>query len=135
MQGPDCGKQGDLGEQGETVRVMDSKTLLAPILGDDNLTRGLGDAEARILVEWLVERAEAHHVSAGADHARCQVLDLCRRARAISRFVSLWCHQHSHGAACQLAATQRFAFPLPCTDVDPCDLMLDILEWEGRGNI
>jgi hypothetical protein len=114
---------------------MDVKTLLAPILGDDNLTRGLGDAEARILVEWLVERAEAQHVAVAPEQAHGHVVDLCRRARAISRFVSLWCHQHSHGAACQLAATQRFAFPLPCTDVDPCDLMLDILQWEARGNI
>jgi len=37
---------------------MVAKELLSPILQDDSLTRGLGDAEARVLVEWLVDRSE-----------------------------------------------------------------------------
>ena len=35
-----------------------------------------------------------------------------------------------HGAACQLAATERFPWPFPPPDADACDLMIDILAWE-----
>lgn len=105
--------------------------FLAPILHNDALTRGLGDAEARLLIEWLVERAEAHATGDAAD-LDTVVADLCRRARAVARFVFLWCHQHAHGAACQLAATERFPWPLPTDVIDPYDLMLDILCWEGE---
>src|SRR2546421_551043 len=108
---------------------MVAKSLLGPILSDENLTRGLGDAEARVLVEWLVEQAERGHVQKQPELAK-DIVRLCRRARSIVRFVHLWCHQHDHGAACQLAATERFAWPLPVCEVDPCDLMAEILAWE-----
>jgi hypothetical protein len=109
-----------------------ANSLLAPILEDEALTRGLSDPEARILIEWLVERAEAiedeHLIE---EQSRATVHRLCRRARSISRFVSLW-GQEQRGAACQLAATERFGWPLPTDAVDPCDLMQTILTWEGR---
>ena len=35
-----------------------AKRLLSHILDNEALTRGLGDPEARLLVEWLVEQAE-----------------------------------------------------------------------------
>lgn len=106
--------------------------LLSPILSNESLTRGLGDAEARILVEWLV--AEAEHAAQGAaceDTAREQVDRLCRRARALSRFVRLWCHDENAAAAYQLAACERFPWPLPTGLIDPCDLMQDITTWES----
>jgi hypothetical protein len=109
---------------------MSVTALLQPVLSDDLLTRGLGDEEARLLVEWLADRAvEAHETLADADQVT-EMLRLCRRARAASRFVYLWCHQQSHGAACQLAASERFRFPLPLPEVDPYDLMRVILEYE-----
>jgi hypothetical protein len=104
--------------------------LLSPILDDELLTRGLGDAEARAMVEWLVERTEKLHSRLDELHCGPEVQKLCRRARAISRFVNLWCYQQLHGAACQLAATERFTWPLPSTDEDPYDVMNIILEWE-----
>jgi hypothetical protein len=109
------------------------KALLRPILEDEGLTRGLGDPEARILVEWLVERMETSHAGTGSEErTRAELSFWCRRARAIGRFVSLWCHKNDHGAACQLAATERFPWPFPRTDADACDLMADILSWEGE---
>lgn len=115
-----------------TTRTMSGTDLLQPVLGDDLLTRGLGDEEARLLVEWLVDRAEQSQrrlVSQGG-LALQEVQRLCRRARAVSRFVTLWCHQACHGAACQLAASERFKFPLPLPEVDPYELMRVILEFE-----
>jgi hypothetical protein len=110
---------------------MAPKSLYTPILDDELLTRGLGDAEARAMIEWLVERSEASHARlSSADQCRHEVARLCRRARSISRFVNLWCHQRLHGAACQLAATERFTWPLPSTDCDPYDVMEVILEFE-----
>jgi hypothetical protein len=108
-----------------------AKALLSPILDDESLTRGLGDAEARVLVEWLVERMETCHAGTGSDERmREEVAFWCRRARAIGRFVILWCYQNDHGAACQLAATERFPWPFPPIDADACDMMIDILAWE-----
>jgi hypothetical protein len=112
-----------------------AKPLLSHILSNDSLTRGLGDAEARILVEWLVEQAEhlAHLSDADADVAQ-GVSSLCRRGRAIGRFVGLWCHENEPGSAAQLAATEQFAWPLPCAAVDPCELMHAILTYEATMN-
>jgi hypothetical protein len=103
-----------------------SKALLHPILDNEALTRGLGDMEARMLVEWLVDEADrrAMHADDGPQH----VHRLCRWARAVSRFVYLWCHAGEMGAACQLAASERFDWPLPDADVEPCELMEVILD-------
>src|SRR5439155_19240079 len=96
--------------------LMLTKEQLNPILADDALTRGLGDPEARMLVEWLVEQADRDT----ADERR--VRSLCRWGRAVSRFVHLWCYAGSHGAAIQLAASERLEWPLPATQVEPCEL-------------
>jgi hypothetical protein len=108
---------------------MGERELLRSVFEDEALTRGLGDPEARVLVEWLVEQVEAQ---AGAPTARAQVLALRRRARAISRFVYLWSHQGAAAAAYQLAATERFPWPLPTGWLDPVDLMQHILVWESE---
>jgi hypothetical protein len=107
-----------------------SKPLLSPILDDDALTRGLGDMEARVLVEWLVEQAEGAAEAAGELAAHAEVGRLCRRARAIGRFVYLWCQRRERGAAHQLAAAEGFTWPLPTAPLDACDLMQWILSWE-----
>jgi hypothetical protein len=112
---------------------MSVRSLLNLILDNDRLTRGLGDAEARMLIEWLVERAEsAHAQDPSEERAHVEVERLCRRARAIARFVTLWCHERSPGAALQLAATERFGWPLPVEPMDGCDLLSDILAWESN---
>ncbi len=104
--------------------------LLRPILHDEGLTRGLGDAEARLLVEWLVQRAE----ECDARGRAAALAPLCRRARAIARFVWLWCYREACAGACQLAATERFGWPLPDGPVDPYELMSDILYWEDQAS-
>jgi len=109
---------------------MTSRTLLHPILDDEALTRRLGDAEARVLVEWLVEQAERLGRDEPPDSAEREVRRLCRRGRAIARFVSLWCHEHAPGAAGQLAASERFVWPLPDAAVEPCELMQAIVSYE-----
>jgi hypothetical protein len=108
-----------------------SKPLLSPILDNDAITRGLGDAEARILVEWLVELVEQVAEAATSEKAaRQKVEKLCRRGRAIGRFVGLWCHAASRGAAGQLAVAERFTWPFPAAGADPCEVMHEILVWE-----
>jgi len=105
-------------------------SLLEPILGDDTLTRGLGDAEARVLIEWLVERAEELAQSADHPEADRALLQLLRRARGIALFVRLWCLDQDHGAAVQLAATERFTWPWPDNRMEAWDLMKAIVVWE-----
>src|SRR5262249_38985427 len=104
--------------------------LLHLILTDESLTRGLGDPEARVLIEWLVECAE-DLISRTRPEAETEVRRLCRRGRAIARFVYLWC-DGSRAGACQLAASERFTWPLPVAAVDPCELMQRIVAWEQR---
>lgn len=112
---------------------MQVKPFLHHILDDEGLTRGLRDPEARILIEWLVEHTECIAENAGSDAAAWgAVKRLCNRGRAIGRFVGLWCHLNERGAAVQLAATERFNWPLPNTNLDPCELMYDILQFETR---
>ena len=62
-----------------------------------------------------------------------EVHKLCRRARAVSRFVLLWCGRRDRGAAIQLAAVERFRWALPDdAEADPCDLMQIILDGEAE---
>jgi hypothetical protein len=113
---------------------MDAERFVSRILDDECLTTGLNDPEARLLVEWLVEQVE-RIAAVAADEASAwdQVGALCRHARAIRRFVELWCHCGDHGAASQLAAAQRFSWPLPVSDdTDAFDVLQAILDWEGK---
>ena len=110
---------------------MPVSSLLNRVLDDDAITRGLGDAEARVLVEWLVERTEQLEDDDDEQDAEVEVQRLCRRARAVSRFVHLWCHRRARGAALQLAAVERFGWPFPEEiDVDAYDLVRAVVEWE-----
>ena len=110
---------------------MPAGPLLRHILDDDALTRRLGDPEARVLVEWLVEQAEQLADTRRPDEADSEVRRLCRRGRALAHFVRLWCLDGSPGAAAQLAASERFPWPLPAGAVDPCELMQAIVAWEA----
>lgn len=104
-----------------------ARSELNCILDDEALTRHLGDAEARILVEWLVEQAELLAEVAAAAEFPSRLRRLCRRARAISRFVQLWSLQSRRGAALQLAASERFDWPLPDGPIEPDVLMYHII--------
>src|SRR5262245_50685911 len=103
------------------------RSLLNLILRDEALTRHLGDAEAGVLVEWLVERAEWLGDTLSPQEARAGVARLCRRGRAVARFVRLWCHEGQRGAAARLAAAERLDWPLPAGAVEPCRLMQQIV--------
>lgn len=130
MWGMDAGSAPAFADEGTG---MQARPLLCQFLDDDAVTRGLGDPEARVLVEWLVDRAEALAEDApSADDATAEMAKLCRRARAIGRFVDLWCLRRQRGAAGQLAAAERFCWPLPTAAEDPCELMRFILTWESR---
>lgn len=119
---------------GDSMTV-DCDTLVREIVRDESLTRGLGDEEARMLVEWVVDWAELlADASRSEDHARELVARLRRRGRAIGRFVHLWCDDATNDrrGATQLAASERFAWPLPEGEVEPPDLMQHILTWENQ---
>jgi len=111
---------------------MQSTPLLRHILRDEAVTRGLGDVEARMIVEWLADRAEqAAVVTPSEVEAWDQVRGHCRRARAIAAFVRLWA-AGNRGAAIQLAGAERFHWPLPSGEVDSGELMEAILAWVDR---
>jgi hypothetical protein len=119
------------GKAREGERML-TRPLLNQILFDEAMVRGLLDPEARVLIEWLVERAEEatwEHDEATSEKI---VRRLCRRARSISRFIYLWCYQRARGAALQLAASERFPWPMPTGSTDPCIMMQDILSWEDE---
>ena len=106
--------------------------LVRHILRDEAVTRGLGDVEARMIVEWLADRAEQAAVVTPTEAAAWeQVRRHCRRARVIAAFVRLWT-AGNHGAALQLVGAERLHWPLPGGDVDPGELMEGILAWVDR---
>ncbi len=109
-------------------------SLIRGIARNDALTRGLGDIEARMLVDWVVDWAELLTEAARSEQdAETLVNRLCRRGRAIGRFVQLWCDPKERAAATQLAAAERFSWPLPTKKrIDPPDLMEHILNWESQ---
>jgi hypothetical protein len=109
-----------------------ARSLVTHIACDERLTRHLGDAEARVLIEWLVEQAEQLARSAEPGAARARAAALVRRGRAIARFVSLWCIEVDRGAAAQLAGAERFLWPLPTGPLDPWRLMHQIVTWEAE---
>lgn len=107
--------------------------ILRQVLRDEALTRGLGDIEARMLVEWVADWTELLAEAArNEEDAWSCVHRLCRRGRAISRFVQLWEKPESRGAASQLAAAERFSWPLPQAGMEAPDLMHHILTWENQ---
>jgi hypothetical protein len=109
-----------------------TKPLLSHILSNDSLTRSLGDPEARMLVEWLVDEAERiAHQAPSERAAQEQIEGLCRRGRAIGRFVGLWGQPRGRGAAGQLAVAEGFTWPFPSPAADACEIMHAILGWEG----
>jgi hypothetical protein len=110
--------------------------IIRGIVRDESLTRGLGDEEARMLVEWVVDWAELLAEAARTESdARDLVNRLCRRGKAIGRFVHLWGDPKTRGSAVQLAAVERFAWPLPTDRIDPGDLMHHILTWENQHHV
>jgi hypothetical protein len=112
-----------------------TRPLLSDILQNDALTRGLGDPEARVLVEWIVERAEVlAEDSSTEDGFNKEFRRLFGRCRAIGRFVSLWCQPRLRGAAVQLAAAERFNWPFPPPSAEPYEIMLGILVWEDQNS-
>src|SRR5207253_2947094 len=114
---------------------VDCAPLIRGIVRDEALTRGLGDIEARMLVEWVVHWAELLAEAAQSfEDARSLVMRIYRRGRAISRFVQLWCDFDplGRGAALQLAASERLAWPMPTMQLEPPDLMQRILAWENQ---
>lgn len=111
---------------------MIDRAFLRPILDDESLTRGLGDEEARMLVDWLVERAENLAASSLADNTRQNCLvAFCRRGRIVGRFVRLWC-DGEFGSAVQLAGAENVSWPLPNGPEDAANLMGRLLDCEER---
>lgn len=108
--------------------------FVSRILDDEGLTKDLNDPEARMLVEWLVERAEKIANEVDDEEAGWQRVDaLCKRARLIRRFLILWCERQDHAAAAQFVASERLNWSLPASDsVDPCEVLQGILRWHDH---
>lgn len=108
------------------------RAFLRPILDDESLTRGLGDEEARLLVDWLVERAENLAASSLAETTRKNCLSIvCRRGRIVGRFVRLW-SEGQFGSAVQLAGAENVNWRLPSGPEEPAELMNRLLSFEEQ---
>jgi hypothetical protein len=109
---------------------MQSTPLVRHILRDEAVTRGLGDVEARMIVEWLAAQAERIALSTAIEAIAWErVRNACRRARVIACFCRLWAIPATRGAAIQLVASERLHWPLPSGDIDAGELMEGILAW------
>jgi len=112
-----------------TTVVVDA--LIRGLLREERFTQGLDDSEGRMLAEWVVEWAELLGMTAKSPQEAEELLQrLSRRGQAIGRFVQLWTQPQTRGSAAQLAATERFAWPLPTPGLPPGDVLRQILSWE-----
>jgi hypothetical protein len=109
-----------------------STQMVRRVLRDDAVTRGLGDMEARLIVEWLADRAEHLAATRPEAEAWAGLSRVSRLARVVARFVRLWADPESRGAAAQLATAERMGWPLPAGDADADLLTADILAWLDR---
>jgi hypothetical protein len=109
-----------------------ARSALTHILDDDSLTRNLGDAESRLLVAWLVDRAEELGKLHSDEKQATRIRALCRRGRLIARFVRLWSLDEDPRGAAQFAASERLDWPLPDGPRDAWSLMREVLSWEKR---
>ncbi|HMO34711.1 MAG TPA: hypothetical protein PKA06_01585 [Gemmatales bacterium] len=102
------------------------------MLRDERITHGLADPEARVLVEWLVTKAEAIPETELAEEDQECAWQLCyRRAKVLRQFVSLWCYRGRPEAAIQLAASEGMSEYLPSADTEePVDIMLALMKQE-----
>lgn len=104
---------------------MPYSAVVRQLLGEPRLTLGLDDPEAKLLIDWAVNRASFLH-QAGKDGEETEVLHLVRVARQL---VVLWCYKNAYSAATQLAATECFESFLPAMDEsdDPYFVMSSII--------
>jgi hypothetical protein len=112
-----------------------ARSVLNHILDDEGLTRHLGDAEARLLVEWLVDEAEWLAQTLPEAEVAPEVQRLCRRGRVMARFVRLWSIEAARGPAAQLVATERTDWPLPDGPIEAWELMWRLVRWESHPRV
>ena len=114
------------GESGDAVAVDP-----APILDDEAVSRNLGDAEARLLFEWLVERAELAAAKADTEVAAERAVAALSRSGALDRQVRLALVQAADQGAGRAARLGRaLDWPLPPADIDAWSLTGRILRFE-----
>jgi hypothetical protein len=107
-----------------------ARSHLDAILNDELLTRQLGDPEARVLIEWLVEQAEGLDGKVGSPVLESEIHHLCRRGRIFAQLVRLWAIDRRSSAAHQLAASERIEVDWPAGPVEPVWLMQRLVSWE-----
>lgn len=111
---------------------MVAENCIHQVMRDDRITYGLADPEARVLIEWLVSKAETIPDTNLEPEDQVYAWELCyRRAKVLRQFVSLWCYRGRPEAAIQLAASEGMADYLPAASVEePVDIMLTMMKQE-----
>lgn len=111
---------------------MVAEQYIHQVMRDDRITHGLADPEARVLIEWLVNKAEVIPDTELEPQDQVYAWELCyRRAKVLRQFVSLWCYRGRPEAAIQLAASEGMADYLPDASVEePVDIMLTMMKQE-----
>lgn len=111
---------------------MVAENCIHQVMRDDRITHGLADPEARVLVEWLVNKAETIPDTELESQDKIYAWELCyRRAKVLRQCVSLWCYRGRPEAAIQLAASEGMADYLPDGSVEePVDVMLSLMRQE-----
>ncbi|MFQ3650786.1 MAG: hypothetical protein SNJ75_10665 [Gemmataceae bacterium] len=107
-----------------------ARAFLNPILFDERLTAALGDAEACLLVNFLVDQAERLDGLQPEEAVWKAIAHLCQRGRVLGRVVQLW-HDQQCLAATQLAASEGLAEALPSRRLDSCRLLERMIALES----
>lgn len=116
----------------EGEATMLAENCIHQVLRDERLTHGIADPEGRVLVEWLVSKAEAIPETDLQPEDQVTAWELCyRRAKVLRQFVSLWCYRGRPEAAIQLAASEGMSEYIPPASMEePVDIMLSLMKQE-----
>ncbi len=101
---------------------MSAESLVERILEDEGLTSDLDEAEATVLINWLVKRAEAV-CAADPKTAETEVGNLRRFGRSVSRVVATW---RDEGASEAGEKARKAKLPWPPKNAATAG---DVLNW------
>lgn len=92
---------------------MNLQRLVSRVLDDETLAGDLEERAAEKLLAWAVQQAEQLAAKPGSQMAALKQVDnVCRRARALGRLVTMLCQHGDMAAAAALAKKEDLPWPV-----------------------
>lgn len=121
----------------DLARRMDATPFIDRILDDEGITGGLKDAEAKVLVDWLIASLK-QRIRAVSDESKAEEISrtLRRRARRIAKITELLCEQHDTHSASEIWKESGSKHSLDELELrDPTGVVKRLIQWETEHDV